>query len=199
MKLIGITPAHFFKQEEEYIALLLDEGMDWLHLRKPQASRAETEKLLLKIPSRLHGRIVLHDQFALLDRFALKGIHLNRRNPSRPPGYEGYASRSCHSLEELAVPEKLDYRFLSPLYDSLSKAGYRAGFDADALREAARRGLIGETTVALGGITPEKLPEVVQYGFGGAAFLGYLWNATERNQLRKRVKRLLDILDRIMM
>ncbi|MCH5329289.1 MAG: thiamine phosphate synthase [Coprobacter sp.] len=192
MQLIGISQEHFFGREGEYIPLLLDEGLDCLHLRKPHASLREIEGLLKKIPSRLHGRIVLHDGFELLDRYGVKGIHLNRRNPSRPPGYDGYAGRSCHSVGELATPEKLDYRFLSPLFDSLSKTGYRAGFSAEELDEAARKGLIGETTVALGGITPERLPEVKRLGFGGAALLGYLWEQADPAELRKRMRLLLD-------
>ncbi|MPN64707.1 hypothetical protein SDC9_212483 [bioreactor metagenome] len=30
--------------------------------------------------------------------------------------------------------------------------------------------------IALGGITPETLPEIKDFGFGGAAVLGDLWN-----------------------
>lgn len=192
MKLIGITQEHFFRQEEKHIALLLDEGIDWVHLRKPQATLTEMEELLRKIPARLHSRLVLHDHFELLDRYGLKGIHLNRRHPSVPAGYCGYAGRSCHSIAELSIPEPLDYRFLSPVFDSLSKTNYRSGFSPEELAEAAGQGIIGESTVALGGITPEKLPILKRYRFGGAAFLGYLWKGADKDELRRRVRILLD-------
>ncbi len=64
---------------------------------------------------------------------------------------------------------------LSPIYDSLSKAGYRAAFTAATLRQAAVEGTIGPRVVALGGVTPARIPELSDLGFGGAAFLGYIW------------------------
>ncbi len=41
MKYIGITPEGFLPGEECLIAVLLDHGLDRLHLRKPGASRHE--------------------------------------------------------------------------------------------------------------------------------------------------------------
>ena len=50
MKLIGITQEHVFKREEEYITLLLEEGMDALHIRKPNVLSDSIRSLLERIP-----------------------------------------------------------------------------------------------------------------------------------------------------
>ena len=61
---------------------------------------------------------------------------------------------------------------LSPVFDSISKQGYRSAFDPDSLRPW----LEGKRVVALGGVTPERIPLLRDAGFSGAAMLGYFWN-----------------------
>ena len=67
--------------------------------------------------------------------------------------------------------------FLSPIYASISKRGYEAAFTPEMLRTAADEGMIDDKVVALGGVTPDKLPQLQVLGFGGAAVLGALWQA----------------------
>lgn len=188
MKIIAITQEDFFDEEAETICFLLDKGgIDTLHLRKPAATSDNLQSLLKHIPSQYYRHIILHEHFELIHKFPLKGIHLNRRNPHSPIGYQGYTGRSCHSIEELKSSPKTDYCFLSPIFDSISKKGYRAGFSEKELTAASRSGTIDNSVVALGGITPDRLPILKKYKFGGAAFLGYLWNVTDKDELIKRL------------
>ena len=71
--------------------------------------------------------------------------------------------------------EKLDYMSLSPIFDSISKSGYRAAFTRDELIEAHRQGIINERVLALGGVTFDRIDEVLEMGFGGAMILGDAW------------------------
>ena len=41
--------------------------------------------------------------------------------------------------------------------------------------------------IALGGVTPEKLGELQQLGFAGAAFLGYLFADVDIDVLKQRI------------
>mgnify|MGYP002427885852 FL=1 len=93
-------------------------------------------------------------------------------------------------FEELASHPTEDYLFLSPIYDSISKTGYRAGYAPDELREAFVQGIINPRIAALGGIRPEHLPALQEYGFGGAALLGYIWQSATPGEL---VRRMLEI------
>ena len=101
MKLVGITRPTFFKGEADAITLLLEGGLDLLHIRKPGSLSENIASLLSDIPPHLYSQIVIHDHFDLIESFPLKGIHLNKRNPVCPSIHTGSVSRSCHSIEEL--------------------------------------------------------------------------------------------------
>jgi len=180
MMLIAITTESFFNGEAEGATALFEEGLERLHLRKPEASAAETAEWLAAIPQTFHSRIVLHDHFELANRFNLGGIHLNRRNPS-PVGQPKSVSRSCHSLAEIKEHPGADYYFLSPIFNSISKPGYRKGFELEEVAEAFARKTVTANVYALGGITPGRLPLVKQAGFAGAAVLGALWHTYPTN------------------
>ena len=194
VKLIGITlPAVSTapEREAECIVKALETGVRIFHLRKPNASLHDVERLLRCIPERFRSRIALHDFFCLADQYGVGGIHLNRRNPELPAGFSGRVSRSCHSLEELAQAKGYDYLFLSPIYDSLSKQGYRSAFTPERLKRAREEGLLDGRVMAWGGITPERIAETVAWGFGGVAVLGYLWNDPAPEGIVRSVERLL--------
>jgi thiamine-phosphate pyrophosphorylase len=175
MSLIVITVDALFEGEADVLNRLFERGLATLHLRKPFATEAELRKMLEQIDSRFHDRIVLHDRFSLLDTFRLKGVHLNWRNPLPPKRKELSVSCSCHSLEELKAAGKFNYVFLSPIFDSISKADYMHAFSRETLQSAKADGWINRRVIALGGISPETIPQAADYGFGGVAVLGALW------------------------
>ena len=161
--IIVITQPFFFEGEAERIAQLLSSGTaDIVHIRKP-LDRAE--------------RLVLHDCFKLAVKYNLRGIHLNSRNAQPPEGYKGAVSISCHSLDFLAECRRKPYVYmsLSPIFDSISKPGYNSAFTAGQIAEARRQGLIDERVMALGGVTFDKIDDVLKMGFGGAMILGDAW------------------------
>jgi len=198
MKLIAITTETFFEGEAEALNLLFENGLKTLHLRKPFASQSETEVFIRQIRQDFHSRIVLHDNYDLVELFDLKGIHLNRRHPEAFPDCKRKLSisRSYHSLEEVAESSFFDYVFLSPVFDSISKTGYKQGFTSEQWREAKARNILTGRVIALGGITAENIPIVHRYGFGGVAVLGALWrdypSNGDNNELLKRFSELKD-------
>lgn len=176
MKLLIVTTEVVLDRECVVLNKLFTLGMPTLHLRKPYATVSDVEQLLLGVDPAYHNRIVLHDHFMLADRFHLKGIHLNRRNPYRPPFMVSSVSCSCHSIDCIASSNnRFDYLFLSPIFDSISKSGYTHGFSSIELQEASLRGIINEKIVALGGVDGRTIPLAAHYGFGGVAVLGALW------------------------
>ena len=146
-------------------------------VRKPDADVHAVENLLQGIAPEYRTRIVIHDFFSLKDKYLLGGIHLNSRHPEAPANYEGILSRACHSLEEVETTVSLfNYVLMSPVYDSISKQGYRSGYSKVELKQAQESGVIHEKVVALGGISEVNLAEIKSLGFGGAALLGDIWN-----------------------
>jgi thiamine-phosphate pyrophosphorylase len=65
---------------------------------------------------------------------------------------------------------------LSPVFDSISKAGYNSGFTYATLKEASKKGIIEGNVIALGGISTSNIASIVDMGFGGVAVLGAVWN-----------------------
>lgn len=175
MKLIVITTENIFAGEAEIINRLFEEGLEVLHLRKPHASENEIQDLLMEISKDYHSRIVIHDHFNLCGTFHLRGIHLNRRNPQPPDLQNISVSASCHSLEEVQMMKDKNYVFLSPVFDSVSKTGYKQAFTQEQLLKAKSDGIINPKVMALGGIIPYNIPLAATYGFGGVVVLGWLW------------------------
>lgn len=171
MTRIAITPPDIREDEPRRIMAILDAGWDKVHLRHPSATLTEMRRLIEAIPQRMHGRLRLHGHFKLLNEFNLGGIQLNIRCPVPPANYTGRYSRSCHAVEETRTATECDYVTLSPIFDSISKHGYRGNF-----RQEDFAALPAGKVIALGGITPDNITIVRQYPFDGYAVLGYLFN-----------------------
>ena len=166
MKWITITSPEFLSGETTFISKLFSQGLDLLHLRKPEASLEAYKQLLLQIPEQWHSRIVLHEHFELAEEYKLHGIHLNRRCSVAPNAFHGSISCSCHTIEEVITQkESKDYVFLSPIFDSISKVGYHAAFSPTLLKQAAVENVIDEKVIALGGITAKNIPLVKEWHF----------------------------------
>lgn len=202
MKLIVVTAPTFFVEEDKIITALFEEGLDILHLRKPETPAMYSERLLTLIPEKYHKRIITHEHFYLQEEFSLMGIHLNTRNPKEPHDYSGHISCTCHSLYEVQNKKHFyDYLFLSPIYNCITKSGVTSGFTAEELRQAGKSKVIDSRVMALGGITPDNILEIKDYGFGGAVVMGDLWNkfnaCTDRDYLEvirhfKKLKKMAD-------
>lgn len=183
MKLILITPPKFFIEEDKILTTLFEEGLDILHLRKPDTPPMYSERLLSLIPEQYHKRIVTHDHFYLKEEFNLMGVHLNNRNPNIPLNYKGHVSCSCHSLEEVKQKKAhFNYVFMSPIFDSISKKEYLSNFSTDELKKASKEGLIDKKVIALGGINGQNIQTIKKYGFGGAALLGDIWDRYDEHE-----------------
>ena len=177
MKLILMTPPSYFVEEDKISTALFEEGLDILHLRKPNTAPMYAERLLTLIPEQYHKRIVVHGHFYLKDEYKLKGIHLSERNPNIPGNYKGHISRSCHTLEELKANKKgYDYLFFNPIFDDISKLSYQGNYTPEEIRKAHKAGIIDKKVIALGRIDADNIKQVQDYGFGGAAIQGGIWD-----------------------
>lgn len=184
MNRIVITRPEFFSGEAAAIVGMLDAGAVRVHLRKPGCSEKALRKLIEDIPACYRLRLSTHDYLHLAVEYGLGGVHLNSRNPEIPEGFSGIVSRSCHTFAELEKYRDLDYLFLSPVYDCISKAGYRSNFSIDELRKAAKAGIIDSHVYALGGVRPCMSDELHKTGFGGMALLGAAWRPVDPKNFR---------------
>ena len=185
MRIIAITTPTVTDEDACLIKGLLDNGVDSVHLRKPDSSIEDCRKLLTKLNKEQRAKIVVHNYHELYFEFSLKGIHINKNACSFPKGYNGFKSRSCHSLAEIVRYKKdYDYLFLSPIFDSISKNGYKSAFSHKELQQASSNGIIDEKVIALGGVTFNDIPYLKALNFGGVAMIGNLYNAQGLEKLK---------------
>ena len=136
-------------------------GLNRLHLRKPSWNRVDAAKFLAQLEPRTLQTVVLHSWHELAADYAVKvwtfqlqhkggcklynyisghaqGIHYSEKTRPNPPLKNRAhltVSTAFHDLAQLQVEwGELDYAFLSPIFDSISKENYRASFDTDSLR-----------------------------------------------------------------
>lgn len=177
MKIIAITTPKIISDDGYIIRGLLDNGVDIVHLRKPESTIDECRVLLSNLGDEYRARIVVHDYPELYYEFSLRGVHINKNIGTLPDGYDGLRTRSCHSLEEVVrYKDECDYLFLSPIFDSISKAGYHSAFDECSLRQASISGVIDSRVIALGGVTFNKIDYLRNLNFGGVAMSGAIYS-----------------------
>lgn len=175
MKLSVITTPYFFVEEHQILTVLFEEGLETLHLRKPQTEPVYSERLISLIPDQFRRRIVVHDHFYLKNEYGLRGIHLNRRNTQLPNGYKGHISCTCQTFEEVSRRKKImDYVLLSPVFGEAEDN--TPVFTPQQISAQSRNGLIDKKVYAMGGVTIDNIRQVRDWGFGGAVVYGDIWN-----------------------
>lgn len=173
--LIVITSPVFFDGEVDCLEGLLAAGLIKLHIRKPGAAAAAMENLLNRLSDKWRAQLVLHGEPDMADRFDIPQVHcfaqewaLRRRDHSPI----GKVSTSFHSWKEVeGGGAGLEYAFLSPLFDSISKPGYGAN---PGLLERPP-GSYACKVIGLGGINKDTILQVIDHGWDGVALLGWIW------------------------
>lgn len=178
MKIVLITPEVDDFHEMESITALIEAGVR-VHVRKKNKTEQELSKYIRQFPESIRSGITLHGYHQLAENMNLGGIHLSGNETiDQISNWRGRISKSFHSLDFLndVSNNNLHYGFISPVFDSISKKGYKAAFNGE---ELARKLLVRKTTFpvyALGGITLEKVKDLRELNFDGAAILGNFWN-----------------------
>ncbi|MEH0156953.1 thiamine phosphate synthase [Limibacter armeniacum] len=176
MKLILISSPDNIENETQLLTDFFHNGLEILHLRKPSFINDDYRNYLKRVPEKYHSRIMLHGGHPLKDEFNIRGIHYSeKKRPIVINKVSGIIqSTSFHQLQQLETANPiLDYAFISPVFDSISKSGYQKAFEINKLQHAINKAPI--PIVALGGITPGRIPELKSIGVMGVAVLGAIW------------------------
>lgn len=183
-ELMVITPEKDYPAETRWLNRLFSEGLATLHLRKPDQTGEELLEYLMRIEEQYHKRIMLHGDSAVGEKLSLKGIHYPvAALPAHKPGYR--VSCSTHNWQELEeVSSKIDYAFISPFFDSISKSGYRANKGLMKIPGHGDR----HKAVALGGIHDGNIQEIQALGLKGAALLGAIWQTDDPLEAYRKLR-----------
>lgn len=195
--MVVLTNPTAIANEIDTIHALFENGLELLHIRKPNFSELETKSFLLEIKQKYRQRLVLHYHHHLGEELGIRRLHFTQKarheiNPEVVYLYtkKGFRlSTSTHSVEEFnALNILYDYAFLSPVFPSISKANYQSEID---LFEAIKsRTNFSTQLVALGGITSENCSKIIEAGFDEVALLGSIWttnNSIENYKLCHKI------------
>jgi thiamine-phosphate pyrophosphorylase len=171
------------EQEYKIINALFDEGLGIFHLRKPDTSRKELNQLLINIDKWHHSKIALHQHHELAEFFGTNRLHypekdrITYEHSLRNSDMSAFTlSTSIHQAASyISLPLAIDYCFLSPVFNSISKPEYPS-----LLTPNFRLPLKTKTKlIALGGISSATIPDIKKFDFDGIAVLGSIWRAPE--------------------
>ncbi|HYV94863.1 MAG TPA: thiamine phosphate synthase [Chitinophagales bacterium] len=203
-KLIVISSPEGFEHEIYDVQAMFKAGMQHFHLRKPKFSTNTLRHYIERIDKKYHNRIVLHSHHELCIPFRLRGIHLTRRHlkknyiknwlqmkyiKMRRPKIEitaGYHTITSFKIENPGY----SYVFLSPIFDSISKVGYKSTFSQDSLEQMLHK--TSYNVIALGGVDEDKIEQAKKWGFSGVAVLGSLWKSKDPVEKFKRIQSLCE-------
>ncbi|KAA2244884.1 thiamine phosphate synthase [Chitinophaga agrisoli] len=160
---------------------LLAAGADALLLRRPHWGPDEYGQVLTQTDPACYDRILIAGHWQLYQRFGLMGVHLseNLRNSTPRALLEALRHQRCclstgiHSTVALpGAGDPWDLVLLSPVFDSISKPGYKGQFNS-GFRLVRDGG--GPKLLALGGVNATNAAQARQMGFDGIALLGAIW------------------------
>ena len=101
MKLVIMTKPTFFVEEDKILTTLFEEGMENLHIHKPESSPMYSERLLSLLSENYYRKITVHDHYYLKTEYNLGSIHIDDPASPVPEGYKGKYSRTCTELSQL--------------------------------------------------------------------------------------------------
>jgi thiamine-phosphate pyrophosphorylase len=194
VKLIVFSSESDVNYEKELISWMFNEGLQYFHLRKPNYKREELKKYLDMFNDSELNKMMLHEHLTLTNEYPIKGISLNTKNRGQLSELKNDGllhSISCHSFYELDQDEgyNFHYKFISPIFDSISKANYSSKYSQDEIGKQlqVRRNF---DIVALGGISIHNISTCQFLGFDGVAVLGSLWQSKNFKQTFIKIKEL---------
>ena len=206
LKIIFSYPTEL-PNEVDMVNEVLATEIDYFHIRKPEFDTLAMQNYIESIHSEHYHKLVVHSHYECVKRYELAGIHLNKKGLNSIRTEEesdkcyieplllknrqievfgdrpGIVSASAHSFDEiLSFPFAVDYVTLSPIYDSITKPGYKSEYtDIQKLKLF----LAGCPTkvIALGGVKEENEAALKEIGFAGFAILGQYWHNKKQNNI----------------
>lgn len=178
--MVVVSPELFFEKEAQLFNALFENGLNLLHLRKPNAKSDNYEELLGEVKPHFRDRIVLHQHHFLAEKYGIHRLHFSSverefmKGPEEYIGKERVFSTSIHGIHEYkGLSAQFSYAFLSPVFDSISKPGYRAKIhDLNKIKYRNGTKLIG-----LGGVHAMNCKQVFEKGYDGIGLCGTIWSA----------------------
>jgi thiamine-phosphate diphosphorylase len=184
-RLHAITDEHIARRPDllTIAAALVAGGGDRLalHARGHALSGLEHHDLAARLSAFPPARLFVNERLDVALATGAAGVQLPAQGlapaDARRLGPEWWIGRSVHTLAAArsALAEGADYLVLGPVFSTVSHPGAEP-LGLDAVRATARLGL---PVIAIGGVTPDRVPPLVAAGAYGVAAIRALWDADD--------------------
>ncbi len=181
----------------EQVRALLAGGARWLQLRDKSAAGGALRDDLrgaCRLARARGARALVNDRADLALAAGAHGVHVGEDDlpaeaARRVLGERAWVGVSTHApaTAEHAARLDVDYVALGPIFPTRSKPGAHPAVGLAGLAEARLR--VAAPLVAVGGIGPENLAEVLRAGADAAAMISAVWEAPEGPVERLRALR----------
>jgi len=161
-------------------------GVRWVQYREKSLTRRARyqEALRLRTLTLNAGTaLIINDELDLAVAVEADGLHLGQEDLPLPVarrwlGAGRVIGVSTHTVDEArrAIEEGADYVAVGPIFPTAVKAA-RPPVGCDAIRRV--RAMSGIPLVAIGGITPDNVGEVIRAGANGAAVITAVCGAAD--------------------
>lgn len=183
-----ITPSKTVPDEADAVTRMFENGLQYLHLRKPRFTTPRMIQYLNEIPEQYHNRIIIHSHHKLAFRYNLKGIHYSSTHLSGRLKYRWIRfrlkfktkslikSRNHTRVNSLFEPEIIDFDYflLGTMFNNINNSFY-SGYYEESIKDVIKS--TGKKVVARGGTSPAIIPKCKELGLHGIAFKSYIWNS----------------------
>ena len=152
-------------------------GVDWIQIREkdlPPRALLELARAALARTKNYPAAILVNTRLDVALAAGAGGVHLTSDAPPprrlrtvAPPGFLLGVSTHTPQEAERAALEGADFAVFGPVFPTRSKPGTTALPGLKKLAEACARA--GLPVLALGGITPERIPSCLEAGAAGIA------------------------------
>ncbi|CAM3037944.1 MULTISPECIES: thiamine phosphate synthase [Methylobacterium] len=196
-RLLAVTDRHGHARPlADTVQAALDGGVRWVWFRDRDLDPEARRSLGAGIAARLRaagGFLTVGGDIALARALGADGVHLGggtgpdwvsaARAALGPDALIGISAHAPVEVEA-AARAGADYVTLSPVFPTASKPGYGPALGPEGIAAARRAGL---PIVALGGVTPERIPLCRDAGAAGVAVMGALMHAAEPAAAARRI------------
>ena len=183
------------------VARLCEGGARLVQLREKRLPAREFYAEIveaLKVARSFGAKLIINDRVDVALATGADGVHVGQDD--MPPetaravlGRRKILGCSTHSVEQAATAARLpvDYIAVGPVFDTSSKENPDPVVGLEGLRRV--RAAVGTAVklVAIGGITPETAPSVIEAGADSIALIGALLNTSDPAEITRRTSALL--------
>jgi thiamine-phosphate pyrophosphorylase len=180
--MIIITPDIIGQKEIELIHSIPWNDKLILHLRSSVYQKNVIADILSDMDHSIYPFLVIHNHIDLLyEQPLLNRIHLSEYKSACiaqiPAEITWTISTSVHDISTFnGLDQRFSYAFISPVYPSISKKGYKQTTDFK-MENIRKRTNYCTQLIALGGINDQNICELTMMGYDDVALCGHLWQA----------------------